>query len=260
MAVNIAELNNAERIFMDYLLPRIGPSSGEHVSFVQIGANVSDVEGDPIFRFVNAGLWKGLLVEPLPHVFDELKQKTAHIEGLTYANTAISDEPGTKTIYYPEGRTVLASFDPAVPRSHYPNSTIELEELEVPCDTLEGIIASHGIEQFDVLVTDTEGHDAQILLNTDLTKVRASTIIFEAKHLSAEDRQAVANHLQKAGYIVIEMGANTLAVRAEGESVHFYNLIKGIFAQFRTMEARSMTVMMQLANFSNSVLNSTPRS
>jgi len=261
MGVNIQELNNAENIFLNYLLPRIGTSSGtEHVHFVQVGANVSNVDGDPIFPYINANLWKGLLIEPIPHVFQELKTQLSHIEGLRFANCAISPEPGEKTIYFPEGRTVLASFDPAVVRSHYPGQNIALVEETVPCDTLENVIAANGISHIDVLVTDTEGHDAQILLNTDFTAITPGAILFEAKHLSAEDRQAAAEHLQKFGYIVIEMGANTFAVRPTEATQDFYLLVKALFTEFRNMEARSMQTILSLQQFTNAVIQSTPRS
>ncbi len=261
MPANIIELNNAETILLSYLLPRLQSGKGDaHVRFVQVGANISNVDGDPIFQFVSRNLWKGLLIEPLPHVFEELKRQLKDIEGLEFANCAISNEPGTKTLYYPEDRTVLASFDPNLVLGHLADKNTPLKEQEVSCDTLENIIEAHGVDYLDVLVTDTEGHDAQILLGTDFNKITPHTILFEAKHLSNEDRAAVAQHLEKFGYLVIEMGANTVAVKPTPETVDFCHLMKGIFTQFRSMEARSMAVVQQLANFSNSVIQNTPRS
>ena len=260
MPANIIELNNAENILLNFILPRIQSDRGDKfIRFVQIGANIGNVDGDPIFQFVNQNLWKGLLIEPLPHVFEELKRQLSHVDDLMFANCAISNETGTKTLYYPEEQTVLASFDPNLVMAHLPDKGTPLKEQEVRCDTLENILTEHGIDYLDVLVTDTEGHDAQILLGTDFSKITPHTILFEAKHLSNEDRAAAAQHLEKFGYLVIEMGANTLALKPTAETLDFCHLMKDIFAQFRMMEARSMLIVQQLINFANTISQNTPR-
>ncbi|MBK6937124.1 MAG: FkbM family methyltransferase [Chitinophagaceae bacterium] len=68
--------------------------------FVQIGAN-DGKSGDPLYEFIINHNWKGILVEPMPDVFEQLKENFSFASGrLIFENSAISDTGGEFTLYY----------------------------------------------------------------------------------------------------------------------------------------------------------------
>lgn len=64
----------------------------DNVSFLQIGSN-DGISGDPLNKFINNYNWKGILVEPIPFLFEKLKRNYFHKKSnLIFYNIAISAE------------------------------------------------------------------------------------------------------------------------------------------------------------------------
>lgn len=70
------------------------------VNFIQVGSN-DGVTGDPINCFVNNYNWQGVLVEPIPFLFEKLKiNYDQRKENLQFLNCAVSaEEEKYKQIY-----------------------------------------------------------------------------------------------------------------------------------------------------------------
>lgn len=179
------------------------------VFFVQIGAN-DGKHGDPIHAHVVEHGWSGLLVEPLPDVFERLKANYRGHEGLIFDNCAIGPA-GTMTLYrlsLPPGEAVdwragLASFDRAVIASHeYLIKGISriITEESVRSVEFGNLMAQHGIETMDLLTIDTEGYDFEILKQVNLSMFRPKLIICEIKHLKPSDLSAMQALLDEYGY------------------------------------------------------------
>lgn len=58
--------------------------------FVNIGAN-DGVVADPIYPFIHKYGWRGIAVEPVPYVFEQLRQNYDGLEGVILENAAVSD-------------------------------------------------------------------------------------------------------------------------------------------------------------------------
>ena len=67
------------------------PSSHDEVVFMQIGANEGIMSNDFLHPLILAKRWKGILIEPVPWIFEKLKKNYAHVPGLYFENVAISD-------------------------------------------------------------------------------------------------------------------------------------------------------------------------
>lgn len=66
--------------------------SRDEVLFLQIGSN-DGISGDPLYRFINDYNWKGILVEPVPFLFEKLERNYIDKkENLIFLNIAISAE------------------------------------------------------------------------------------------------------------------------------------------------------------------------
>ena len=55
---------------------------GKNVFFIQVGSNDA-THNDPLRRFILERGWRGLMIEPVPHVFERLKRNYANRPAIT---------------------------------------------------------------------------------------------------------------------------------------------------------------------------------
>ena len=97
---------------------RVFAATRRNVFFVQVGSN-DGVHGDPLRLWIIKYRWRGILIEPVQHLFEKLKHNYRDSEGLIFENTAIAETDGYKTFYrlsekaahHPEFAQCLGSFD-----------------------------------------------------------------------------------------------------------------------------------------------------
>jgi len=184
--------------------------------FLQVGAN-DGVLDDPIRHLVTRHALKGLLVEPLPDLFDTLKKTYAGQAGLSFENVAIGDRPGSATIYrvksaaqVPEHWHGMASFSHA----HLLKEGAPADLIE-PC-TVRDLLARHSINRIDLLQVDTEGYDYEIVKSVLEAGILPAIINYEHCHLMPAIRHAAWQMLVERGYRFLEVGKDTLAVHHAG--------------------------------------------
>jgi FkbM family methyltransferase len=177
---------------------------------VQIGAN-DGTAGDPLTEGFRKTRWSGLLVEPVPHLYEMLVARYRDRPGVKTECAAISARDGEAPLYRlrsipgktPEWFNQLATLDREVllkHRSSIPEIDSLLIEERAPTVRLDTLLARHGISRIDLLVIDTEGHDFEILRMLDLTRFRPTLLMFEHQHLSENDKEAAYALLKTAGY------------------------------------------------------------
>jgi FkbM family methyltransferase len=177
---------------------------------VQIGAN-DGTAGDPLVEGFRKSRWSGLLVEPVPHLYELLVARYRDRPEVQTERAAISTRDGEAPLYRlrtvpgqtPEWFNQLATLDREVllkHRSSIPEIDSLLIEERVPTVRLDTLLARHGISRIDLLVIDAEGYDLEILRTLDLTRFRPTLLMFEHQHLSENDKQASFALLRTAGY------------------------------------------------------------
>lgn len=183
--------------------------------FVQIGSNTGAVENDPIRDFIKSG-WRGVLIEPVPSLFEELKKTYAGYQNLSFENVAISNRKGMAKFYRVKEHAVKNSFpihwtdqlgtlQPEIIFKTFPFITEQdLYTIDVPCMTLQEIVDKHQLIDIDLLQIDAEGQDAPILLSIDFERFRPKMIIFEHLHMREDQFTECLFHLKIHGYSVIE--------------------------------------------------------
>jgi FkbM family methyltransferase len=194
-----------------------------HLRFAQIGAN-DGLRNDPVREFVIRDGWEGVLIEPLPDVFELLKRNYAGRRGLRFLNAAIGAEEGSlsfwtfqpsflQTLSAEERLDYLrkASFD----KGHvckFLNGKPEsvLLEINVPCKTLAGVVAEHLPNGLDLLVIDAEGYEPQIIRSIDFKQVRPRAVFFESHHIAGQMPELI-DIFQGAGYRVEHIGGDSVA-------------------------------------------------
>jgi FkbM family methyltransferase len=187
---------------------------------LQIGA-MDGVRFDPLFPIVSAGGWHGLLVEPLPDLFERLVENHRGRAGLAFANVAVTEEAGTRSIHRVDPRAIAEGRTPewAIGISSFftdrnslggvltsPEDFARVKPFvvrqEVRCVTLAELLAAHRIERIDLLQIDTEGYDYRILRQLDFARYRPAVIHLEHYLLPEDERKACFALLLARGYVV----------------------------------------------------------
>lgn len=186
--------------------------------FLQVGANDGALD-DPIRELILKHDLPGLMVEPLPDMFERLQANFAEQTRLIYENVAITADPGTVKIYRvaadasgPEHWHGMASLS----RDHLisegaPEALVR--ECVVEATTMRALLDKHRIGQVDLLQVDTEGYDFEILKFALQCGLRPSIINYEHCHLVPKVRHAAQRALVDLGYRFLEVGKDTLALR-----------------------------------------------
>jgi FkbM family methyltransferase len=204
---------------LDLVLLQAFPRS-DGLRFIQIGAN-DGRRGDPVWHKVHAHGWTGLLVEPMPSVFAELRRNYAGWGGLTFLNAAVDVAAGTRPIYFlrpgltvPDWAHGLPTFD----RARLERTAAELglaadaiEQAEIRAVTWDQVLADFGAGPCDVLVVDAEAYDIPILRAAPLRQLRPKVIHFEHSCATLPDRLGFYGELIELGYELATDGPDTTA-------------------------------------------------
>lgn len=201
------------------------------VRFVQVGSNEAGY-GDPLRYHIRNNGWRGLMIEPLPHVFRRLQQRYGDTPGLILENVAIDREPGTRPFYHlrpsdepglPVWYDMLGSFlkENVLAHQRFLGDIPErIVETSVRCLTFDQVCEKHGIAAFDVLHIDAEGYDAEILRSVDLERYRPALVLYESKHLHADDYADSLARLHAAGMLTHSDSVDTIAVSKHELAAH----------------------------------------
>jgi FkbM family methyltransferase len=203
------------------------------VVFAQIGAN-DGLRNDPVREFVVRGGWRGVLVEPLPGIFEMLKENYAYLRSsqLHFANCAVADTGGGSLELFTLTPEFLAGMSrekrlsmlrkASLTRSHVekfvaPANRAHICSQSVRSVTFEQLLAEAAISaaDLDVLVIDAEGHEQAILGSIDFDSIRPELVVFESHHLG-ETLQAVTDLFTRQGYTTVKVGPDSVAAHGAG--------------------------------------------
>jgi FkbM family methyltransferase len=179
--------------------------------FIQIGAN-DGFTGDPLHQLINRAdtRWRGVLVEPVAHLFAELSKRYADNSALQLERAAICESDGTAIIHRLETKTddslwldQVPSFDlDLVRRTAQQLGVTDKATVgeTVPCLSVATLLERHRIKRIDLLVIDAEGWDWRILRQFDLSRLRPKLILYEHQHLSPEECAQAHQFLRRHKY------------------------------------------------------------
>lgn len=202
---------------------RIALDAGRPLSFVQIGSN-DGIVLDPLHDVVMQCGWTGVLVEPMPELFEQLKANYGDTPGLSYENVAIGVADGRATIFTvrpgpgdPYWTNQLASFDRSAILVHadeIENLAERIEEVVIDALTLPSLVARHGLQRIDLLHIDAEGFDHEIIKQIDFgARWAPRYVIYEQEHFDHDTHREVRGLLKGAGYRLVNIWPDELAYR-----------------------------------------------
>jgi len=188
--------------------------------FVQVGAH-DGLQFDGLFRLVTAARLPGLVLEPLPDLFDRLKANYAEYPEVVPVRCAAHPTARQADLYrvdpallgtFETGTAGIASLQP----HHHGRSGIPAAAMvrtPVPCRHLMEVVAEHGFLDAACLQVDVEGFDAEVIRMVDFERFRPALIKFERESLEAPDLRAVEKMLQVRGYRLRGEGPDLVAAR-----------------------------------------------
>jgi FkbM family methyltransferase len=191
---------------------------------VQIGANDGRT-GDPIHQLIAAHpAWRTLFVEPVPFVFERLVATYRHRANCRFENVAVAETPGTRCFFYlpetahaafpdlPEWYDQLGSFNREHIVAHL-GARVEpfIARAPVECVPLAALLARNNVGQIDLLHVDAEGYDWKILRQLNLNHLPPRAILFEHRHLSANEKSGAVSRLSR-DYRLFDHGADLVCL------------------------------------------------
>jgi len=192
--------------------------------FIEVGSNDGE-QHDHLRPLILAREWRGLMVEPVPYVFERLQKNYGGIDRVTLVNLAIADRDGELPFFHMReaapGEDVpfwyhgTGSFSREAVLGHAKNIPDVEERLvttTVPCLTFESMLARYDVDNVDLLLVDTEGYDWELLRNIDLAEVRPRLVVYEHFHLDHGDRADALARFAELGYETLEEGFDTFCL------------------------------------------------
>lgn len=194
-----------------------------NVFFIQIGSN-DGVSNDPIHEYVIQYKWRGILVEPVKSLFDELQSNYLNNNQLIFENAAIAEKDGTAIFYRlretnnpntPAWYNQIGSFNKQVLLSHKDTDDFENLIIEEAINTISfaSLIKKHPVNKVDLVHIDTEGYDFEILKLIDFEKLDLSIVIFEYVHLSVLDFAKSLKLMKSNGFEVFTSNLDIVCVK-----------------------------------------------
>ncbi len=197
----------------------------KQVRFVQVGSN-DGLSNDPLREYILRDQWTGILVEPVPYLYERLKVNYAgHEHTLVFENSAIAASTGELPFYHlkeselpglPEWYNQLGSFNKEVVLRHehaIPHFNDLLIEDHVQAISFRELLAKHHMEAVDLVHIDAEGYDYEVLKLIAFEKLDIGLLMFEHKHLSVPDYKKAIRLLRQEGFVVGITDVDSIALK-----------------------------------------------
>jgi FkbM family methyltransferase len=195
--------------------------AGSDFFFVQVGA-CDGVSFDSLYNFVMRRQLRGIVIEPLRDLYDELRANYSQCPSVIPLNVAIHRTAREIEMYrvspaasgLPGWTKGIASLDPKYhKRSGIPSQYIITER--VSCISWKELIEQNKVTHIDYLQIDTEGYDSEILEMLDFKKLRPAIIKFEHNVpygvMSAEQLGLCISRLIEQKYHILTMPCDVIA-------------------------------------------------
>jgi FkbM family methyltransferase len=195
--------------------------------FIQIGSHVG--KGDRVFADVQRGrLQSGILMEPIPELFEELKANYSKFAGdFRFVNSALHATSKEEELEYvanieglPLWSCAIGSMVPSVKRKHIDmieaecGQTPDFVKITVPCVTFEELLRDCDVEAVGELHIDTEGMDKEILVSFPFDRFLPHKVVFEFAHLKQSEVHEAVSLLLSHGYRLRQDDIDYIAERS----------------------------------------------
>jgi len=190
------------------------------LKFIQIGAN-DGIRFDGLYEFVTSHRCVGIVVEPLPDLWEKLRSNYSDYPDIVPIKKAIHGSARLTQIYrvspgdmgsLPDWTRGIASFNKEHLLLHgVPAERIVSEDVE--CIPLMQLLAETNCLDADFIQIDAEGFDIAIMRMMDFARFKPELIKYEHKNAPLEDQHEIEAALRRQGYKVRRHRGDTVAWR-----------------------------------------------
>ena len=186
------------------------------LKFLQIGA-MDGISHDELNSYIMCFDWEGVLVEPLPDMFDKLITNYDQKYGLQFECSAITETDGETEIHrVPPGTENAPEWadgcSTLVPEKHIDYLVSMMVKEKIKTMTLKTLVEKYHLQDVNFVQIDTEGYDFKIfmqmdgLINPDLVKI-------EIAHITYTNAVYMRYVLEQKGYKVFIDNYDLIAYR-----------------------------------------------
>jgi FkbM family methyltransferase len=187
----------------DQILNNVFFKNNKNGVFVDVGAHDGVSISNSLF-FEKELNWTGICVEPIPKVFEKLKNNRKCI----CLETAVGNETGTVSFTLNTGYTEMLSgitklYDPLhVQRINREISQFSggTTQIQVSIRKLSDVFEEHNIKVIDYLSIDTEGAELEIIKGINFNNVHINVIGYEANYRGSPEHLETRKILENNGF------------------------------------------------------------
>ena len=144
---------------------------------VDVGANHGDFAEAAAAYFPEANV---LLVEPLPHLHEELERRCIRHGGKwLLEKSALGAEEAVLPLHVAAGQDAIGSMVGFSPEYQQANPQTEIDQLRCKVRRLDAVVAEQNIPFIDLLKIDVEGFEFQVLKGATAVLERTRALIVE---------------------------------------------------------------------------------
>ena len=171
------------------------------------------------FDRASADIPTTVFVEPQKLYFEELAERMANKDNVKCFNVAIGEEDGVVPFYSSSRNADSSSIDQewaSFSKSHLKKLGLdesEIKEEQVETWTFETLLGKAQMDKVDVLIVDTEGFDAKVVLMALNSGWLPKVIYFEHIHLSKFEIPGLYDTLKNHSYRWSYDRRNTFAIK-----------------------------------------------
>jgi FkbM family methyltransferase len=191
-----------------------------NISFLQIGA-CDGIIADSVFEYAKKYNWDGVLVEPIPYLFERLKINYGWSKKVRFENSAVSHNSVPRKMHMvaeefidklPDWSIGISSFYDNRNAIGYHDINPYTKEITVNCIDFNSLLIKYNIHNIDLLQIDVEGYDYEIIKQIDFNNIVPKIVRYEHANISTEDNLSCKTLLKSAGYTTYDEGYDTICL------------------------------------------------
>ena len=193
-----------------------------HGIFVDVGAHDGKTLNNTLF-FEETYNWTGLNIEPIPNVYEKLKNNRPKCINLNFAisnsDNAMKDfmintghaEMLSGLVDNYDNRHLLRIHNEALEHS------CKMSVVKVLTRTLESVFLENNISNVNFLSIDTEGAEFDVIKSINFNKVFIDVICFENNYI--DTYEPIVEYLENNGYFLFELHADIYMIHKDSKFI-----------------------------------------